>query len=329
MHHPLTDATTTYGMTMTDAAFRSEYPFVSQHLELDGLRYHYVDEGSGDPLLFVHGNPTWSFAWRNLVKDLARDHRCLAVDHIGCGLSDKPQNYPYRLATHIDNLVTLVDRLDLREATLVAHDWGGAIGAGTVLKRPDRFSRLVLMNTAAFRSQRIPFRISVCRIPLLGAIAVRGFNAFAGAATFMAVTKPLSRTIKDGYLRPYRSWADRVAVLRFVQDIPLSPSHPSYATLVEIDQGLSSLADKPMLLVWGMRDWCFTPAFLEEFERRFPQAETVRLDDAGHYVFEDADERLRTALRAFLAKRASENVEGPPEAAGGPDLDAAPDDRQP
>lgn len=289
-------------MTTTDAAFQSEYPFASQHLDLDGLRYHYVDEGSGDPLLFVHGNPTWSFAWRNVIKDLARDYRCVAVDHVGCGLSDKPQNYPYRLATHIDNLVALVDRLDLRRVTLVAHDWGGAIGTGAVLKRPERFSRLVLMNTAAFRSQQIPWRIAVCRIPVLGALAVRGFNAFAGAATSMAVEKPLPQAVKDGYLRPYRTWADRVAVLRFVQDIPLSPSHPSYSALVEIEEGLPSLAGKPMLLLWGMRDWCFTPTFLEEFERRFPHAEAVRFDDAGHYVFEDADERLRTVLRAFLTK---------------------------
>ena len=289
-------------MTTTDGAFRREYPFRSHEIALDGLRYHYLDEGTGAPLLFVHGNPTWSFAWRNIVADLSRDFRCLAVDHIGCGLSDKPQRYPYRLETHIENLVALVDRLDLRAVTLVAHDWGGAIGIGTVLKRTDRFSRVVLMNTAAFRSQAIPWRIAVCRIPVLGAVAVRGFNAFAGAATFMAVEKPMQPAVKAGYLRPYRSWADRVAVLRFVQDIPLSPAHPSYATLAGIEAGLESLADKPMLFLWGMRDWCFTPAFLDEFERRFPQAESVRFEDAGHYVFEDADERLRATLRAFLAK---------------------------
>lgn len=284
-----------------EAAFRAEYPFRSHFLDHDGLRYHYLDEGAGEPLLFVHGNPTWSFAWRNLVKDLSRDYRCIAVDHIGCGLSDKPRDYPYRLATHVENLSRLVERLDLRNATLVAHDWGGAIGLGAVERHPDRFARLVLMNTAAFRSKAIPWRIAACRVPFLGSLAVRGFNAFAGAATFMAVEKPLHPAVKAGYLRPYDSWADRVAVLRFVQDIPLDPTHPSYATLMGIEEGLPALAEKPMLLVWGMKDWCFTPAFLAQFERRFPRAETLRIEDAGHYVFEDAPERIIPRLREFLA----------------------------
>lgn len=299
--------------TSTDEAFRAEYPFRSHFLDLDGHRYHYLDEGTGDPLLFVHGNPTWSFAWRNLVKGLSGDRRCVAVDHMGCGLSDKPQDYPYRLATHVENLSRLIERLDLRSATLVAHDWGGAIGLGAVERHPDRFARLVLMNTAAFRSNAIPCRIAACRVPLLGPLAVRGLNAFAGAATFMAVEKPLPPAVKAGYLRPYRSWADRVAVLRFVQDIPLTPSHPSYGTLAAIENGLASLAGKTTLFLWGMRDWCFTPAFLAEFERRFPKAESLRLDDAGHYVFEDAADRILPRLREFLATREARlNAESPP-----------------
>jgi haloalkane dehalogenase len=284
----------------TATAFEREYPFGSQYLDLDGLRYHYIDEGQGAPLLFVHGNPTWSFAWRNLVKDLSHDHRCLAVDHIGCGFSDKPQDYAYRLENHIRNLETLIERLDLRNITLVAHDWGGAIGMGAATRHPDRFSRLVLMNTAAFRSQAIPWRIAACRIPILGTLAVRGLNAFAGAATFMAVEKSLPPAVKAGYLKPYDSWSNRIATLRFVEDIPLSPSHPSYATLRAIEEALPALADKPMLLVWGMKDWCFTPAFLAEFERRFPKAETFRIADAGHYVFEDAWQRIMPRLREFL-----------------------------
>ena len=285
-----------------DAAFRAEYPFGSHHLDLGGLRYHYVDEGVGRPLLFVHGNPSWSFAWREFVKDLSRDHRCLAVDHIGCGFSDKPQAYAYRLATHVENLVEFLNRLDLRDVTLVAHDWGGAIGLGAAIRCPERFARFVLMNTAAFRSRAIPWRIAACRIPLVGALAVRGLNAFAGAATFMAVERRLPAPVKAGYLRPYRTWRERVAVLRFVQDIPLSASHPSYGTLADIEHGLPALAGKPMLLVWGMKDWCFTPAFLAEFERRFPCAETFRIGDAGHYVFEDARDRILPRLREFLPK---------------------------
>jgi haloalkane dehalogenase len=284
--------------------FEQEYPFASHELKFDGLRYHYVDEGSGPTLLFVHGNPTWSFAFRNLIKALSPSYRVLAVDHIGCGFSDKPQNYPYRLAQHVANLERFVTELDLRDITLFAHDWGGAIGMGVATRLPERFSRFVLFNTAAFRSQRIPLRIAVCRIPGLGAIGVRGLNLFSRAALRMAVARPdrLTPAVRRGYLAPYGNWHDRVAVLRFVEDIPLSPTHPSYDTLVAIEEGLPKLRDRPMLFVWGERDWCFTTEFLDEFLRRFPNAEALRLPDAGHYVFEDAIEPIRARVQEFLTR---------------------------
>ena len=301
------------------AAFADEYPFQSRFLTLDGLRSHYVDAGPGDAavtdrgpvaprpsaeptLLFVHGNPTWSFAWRNLIKELSHDYRCVAVDHIGCGFSDKPQDYPYRLGQHIDNLCRAVEELDLRRVTLVAHDWGGAIGMGAAARLPERFARFVLMNTAAFRARRIPWRIRICRTPWLGPLAVRGMNLFARAAFRMAVERPerLTPAVRAGYLAPYDNWRNRVAIQRFVEDIPISPRHPSYGRLVEVEESLSRFADAPLLLIWGERDWCFTPAFLVEFQRRFPQAETLALPDAGHYVFEDASERIVPRLREFL-----------------------------
>jgi pimeloyl-ACP methyl ester carboxylesterase len=284
--------------------FEQEYPFASHELKFDGLRYHYVDEGSGPTLLFVHGNPTWSFAFRNLIKALSPSYRVLAVDHIGCGFSDKPQNYSYHLAQHVANLERFVTELNLRDITLFAHDWGGAIGMGVATRLPERFSRFVLFNTAAFRSQRIPLRIAVCRIPGLGAIGVRGLNLFSRAALRMAVARPdrLTPAVRRGYLAPYGNWHDRVAVLRFVEDIPLSPTHPSYDTLVAIEEGLPKLRDRPMLFVWGERDWCFTMEFLDEFLRRFPNAETLRLPDAGHYVFEDAVEPIRARVQEFLTR---------------------------
>ena len=285
-------------------ALQAEYPFASRYFDLNPWRYHYIDEGTGSPILFVHGNPTWSFAWRNLVKGLRETHRCLAVDHIGCGLSDKPRDYDYRLAQHIDNLDRFIAQLDLQNITLVAHDWGGAIGLGAAVRAPQRFSRLVLMNTAAFRSKAIPWRIAACRIPLFGPLAVRGFNAFSGAATRMAVEKPLSPIVRQGFTHPYNSWENRIATLRFVEDIPLNEKHPSYATLADLEQRLPTLADKPMLLLWGMRDWCFTPAFLEEFERRFPQAESRRYANAGHYLFEDAQQEILAEISRFTSEPA-------------------------
>lgn len=284
------------------AEFEQEYPFESKYFSIDGLRYHYVDEGRGQTLLCVHGNPTWSFAWRNLIRGLSSDYRVIAVDHVGCGFSDKPQDYEYRLDKHIDNLSRFVKGLDLKDVTLLAHDWGGAIGTGVAGRMPERFSRFVLFNTAAFRSTRIPFRIAVCRWPVLGPFGVRGLNLFARAALSMAVCRHerMTPAVRAGYLLPYDSWAHRVAILRFVQDIPLAPGHPSYEALVRVEQGLEKLKAYPKLFIWGERDWCFTPQFLEEFLERFPDAETLRLPDAGHYVFEDAHETIVPRIREFL-----------------------------
>ncbi|MCA9071306.1 MAG: alpha/beta fold hydrolase, partial [Planctomycetaceae bacterium] len=190
---------------LTREGFAEEYPFESHYLELDGQRYHYLDEGQGEPLLFVHGNPTWSFAWRHLVREFSQDYRVLAVDHMGCGFSAKPQKYDYTLAQHIGNLQRFVEALNLNRITLIAHDWGGAIGMGAAGRLPERFARFVLLNTAAFRSKRIPFRIAVCRWPIFGPLGVRGLNLFSLAALKMAVSHPKSLTpaARRGYLAPY------------------------------------------------------------------------------------------------------------------------------
>jgi haloalkane dehalogenase len=282
--------------------FEAEYPFTSRFVTVDGVRLHYVDEGAGEPLLMVHGNPTWSFAWRNVIKGLAGECRALAVDHVGCGLSEKPPRYEYRLRRHVANLTRFVEQLDLRDVTLVAHDWGGAIGMGAAVQLPERFRRFVLLNTAAFPMELIPRRIAACRWPLLGPLAVRGLNAFSRCALSMCVSKPerMTPAVRRGYLAPYDSWANRQAVLRFVQDIPMQPTHPSYPVLAEIEGGLAQFRGRPMLLIWGERDWCFTTDFLAEWQRRFPDAETLSLPNAGHYVFEDAPERIVPRIREFL-----------------------------
>jgi haloalkane dehalogenase len=282
--------------------WRSLYPFASRELNVGGHRYHYVDEGQGQTLLLVHGNPTWSFYWRELIRTLAPKYRVIAVDHIGCGLSDKPRKYPYRLAQHVENLGELVERLDLANITLLAHDWGGPIGLGAALAARKRFSRFVMFNSAAFRARQIPMRIRVCRAPLLGRLAVQGFNAFARAALRMAVCRPerMTPAVRAGLLAPYGNWHDRQAIFRFVADIPMSPRDPSYQTLCEIEERLWQLATDPWLLIWGMRDWCFTPEFLDQFLTYFPRAQVHRMPNAGHYVVEDAYERIVPIVKAFI-----------------------------
>ncbi|MCH2123417.1 MAG: alpha/beta fold hydrolase [Pirellulaceae bacterium] len=282
--------------------WRALYPFESHHMRLGSLRLHYLDEGSGNPLLMVHGNPTWSFYWRNLAIEFRQHFRVLVPDHIGCGLSDKPQNYDYSLAQHISNLVELIETRDLKNITLLAHDWGGAIGLGAALQCADRFAQIVLFNTGAFPPPSIPRRIRACRIPGLGQIAVRGFNAFARAALTMATTNPAQFTpaVRSGFLYPYNSWANRIAIQRFVQDIPNSPQHSTWQTLANIEDSLKSLSDRPTKFIWGMQDWCFTPACLERLLIHFPHAEVCRIAEAGHFVVEDAHAQIVTELNQFF-----------------------------
>lgn len=282
--------------------FQAEYPFTSKWFRTaDGIQ-HYIDEGSGPTLLMVHGNPTWSFAWRRLVTALKDRFRVIAVDHLGCGFSEKkPDRSLYTLQRHIDRLCHLVRLLQLQHITLFGHDWGGAIGMGCAASLPSHFQRFVLMNTGAFRSQAIPLRIAACRIPLFGELGVRGFNLFSRAALSMAVVRPLSQAARAGYIAPYNSWANRIAVHEFVQDIPLSPRHHSYSALHAVERGLEQFRNHPVQLIWGLRDWCFTPSeFLEGFLSRFPRADVLRLPQAGHYLFEDAPDELLAQVERFL-----------------------------
>ncbi len=279
-----------------------DYPFPAKFLNLDGDRLHYIDMGSGPVIVMVHGNPTWSYYFRNLISLLQKDHRVIAIDHIGCGLSDKPSDYPYSLAQHIKNLESLIEHLRIDRFSLVVHDWGGAIGMGCAVKRPMDIDRIVVMNTAAFRSSRIPLRIQVCRLPVVGEIIVRLFNGFAWPAQYMAVKKKMAPGVARAYLAPYNSWNNRVAIFRFVEDIPLHSRHKSYATLVEVENGLDLLRDQsiPFLIVWGGGDFCFNDTFFEEWKKRFPGAANHYFPDGGHYVLEDKFAEIAPLIHSFF-----------------------------
>ncbi len=265
---------------------------------------HYIDEGHGVAMLMVHGNPTWSFYFRRLIQHVSPTHRTIAVDHIGCGLSDKPAHYRYRLDQHIANLVDFVSELDLYRVTLVVHDWGGAIGLGAALRDLKRYRRFVLLNTAAFPPPYVPWRILSCRIPWLSRVAIQGLNLFVRAASRMATVLPdgLPEEARRGLVAPYDNWANRQAVYRFVADIPLSKNSATWKVLEDIESELPRLKNFPVKLIWGMRDWCFRPECLQRFQSEWPEAEVSRLPDAGHYVMEDAPEQVIREIDNFLAK---------------------------
>jgi haloalkane dehalogenase len=296
---------------MDDSVWRIEYPFASHFLDAPrdqndhGGRLHYVDEGASDSshtVLAIHGNPTWSFYYRSIVSRFRSVHRVVAIDNLGCGLSDKPIEYDYCLANHTKNLIHLIDTLDLRNITLVVHDWGGAIGLGAAVERADRIRQLVILNTAAFPPPYIPFRIAICRWPWIGSFAMRNFNAFAWAATFMAIDRlpRLSKAAKAGLLAPYDTPAHRIAIDRFVHDIPMNPKHRTYGVLERLERNLGVLAHKPIHFVWGMKDWCFVPKCMDRLNEHWPHATREELRDVGHYVMEEAPEEVGSAIEKRL-----------------------------
>jgi pimeloyl-ACP methyl ester carboxylesterase len=299
-------------MSFDVTPFRHLYPFESRWLDLGGLRLHYLDEGAGEPIVMVHGNPTWSFYYRELVKEFRATHRVVVPDHIGCGLSDKPgdREYEYTLERRVEDLEALLEHLKLDQSlTLVGHDWGGMIAAACALRRLERVRRMVFFNTAGFLlppGQRLPWQLWAIRnLPLLPGLLVRGFNAFALGATYLATARGLPADVRRAYRAPYNSWRNRVATLRFVQDIPVRPLDRSYALAKWVDDRLERLRDVPVFIGWGARDFVFHDRFLEEWQRRLPHAEVCRCADAGHYVLEDAAEQLIPKLRDFVERTAS------------------------
>jgi cis-3-alkyl-4-acyloxetan-2-one decarboxylase len=277
------------------ADWRKLYPFASHfYTQPHGAKQHYVDEGQGKAaVVMVHGNPSWSFYYRNLVAGLKDRYRCIVPDHIGMGLSDKPddQAYTYTLANRIDDLSRLMaSAYPSGPFHLIVHDWGGAIGLGYALKNQARLKSLTLLNTAAFRkpdAKAMPWQLRLGRDSKFGAYIIRNFNAFARGAAVIGTQRKLAPEVRAGLLAPYDSPANRIATLRFVQDIPLQPEDPAYAPLLAIEQGLADLKQLPSLAVWGLDDVVFDHHFLTTFKNRLPQLQAHEFADAGHYILED------------------------------------------
>jgi len=284
-------------------------------MEIRGLRLHYLDEGPRDapPVLMLHGNPTWSFYYRNLVRALSPNFRCIVPDHIGCGLSDKPgdDQYDYRLSSRIEDISKLIEYLDLSvPLTLVVHDWGGMIGFAWAVQNPDLVSKLLIMNTAAFpipEEKRMPPALSLVRDLRLGEFLTLRFNAFSGIAARIGFKKPLSKEVRKAYKLPYDSPANRIATVRFVQDIPLSKKDPGFDILLRTAEQLYLLEDKPCFIAWGEKDFVFDNTFLKRWLEYLPDAELHRYPDCGHYILEDGGPALIDTIREFIEIKEDSN----------------------
>jgi cis-3-alkyl-4-acyloxetan-2-one decarboxylase len=289
--------------------FENLYPFNSNFMNINGHDLHYIDQGEGKPVLMIHGNPTWSFYFRGLIQSLSNDFRTIALDHIGCGFSDKPdaKTYKYSLESRVKDLDILITRLKINEKiNLVLHDWGGMIGLAWAVDHPDKIDKIIITNTSGFflpKGKRFPFLLWLIKTIKIFAIpAVLGLNVFAKGALFLGSRTKLAPDVKKGLVEPYNSWKNRIATLKFVQDIPLTPNDQSYALVNHVDQNLKKLDQTSLLFLWGAKDFVFDLTFLNEFKSRFPRAVTHVFHDAGHYLFEDKPEESCQLIQAFLNK---------------------------
>ena len=294
-------------MTSHTQQLQSLLPFESHFLDRNGHQLHYINEGQGEPVVMVHGNPSWCYYFRNLVSALSANHQCIVPDHIGCGISDKPNDpdYDYTLNNRIDDLEALLDNLGITEnITLVCHDWGGMIGTGFAARHPERIKRLVYLNTAAFhlpKSKPFPWALWICRETLLGTLLVRGLNAFSSAASYVGVKrKPMDKAVREAYVAPFNSWKNRISTIRFVQDIPLKPGDRNFDLVTDIGDSLAKFADVPTLICFGLQDFVFDKHFLAEWRVRMPHAEVHEFADCGHYILEDASDDVIGLIQGFI-----------------------------
>lgn len=297
-----------------NATSHPDFPFRSRFLPVDGQRLHYVDEGSGEPILMLHGNPTWSYLYRHLIADLRSSYRCVALDHLGFGFSDKPRRGDYSMRAHTQRLGNFVSKLGLTGVTLVVQDWGGIIGLGWAVRNKPLVKRLVIMNTTGFppagRGELLKMKpapwgflmLYPLKLPVVGELFVQGANGFVKRLLPAGIhhRERLDRNTMSGYLDPYPTWGSRRAHLASVRQIPLSPRHPTWRLLQEIDAELDGW-QVPTQLVWGMRDPVFVPWFLEQFEKKLPNhAPTVRIEDASHFLQDDTPAPIITTIREFM-----------------------------
>ena len=291
------------------ATYRKDlYPFAGSRLDLDGLSLHYLDEGSGAPVIMLHGNPTWSFFYRNLVLGLRSQCRTIVPDHIGCGLSDKPDDrrYKFTLERRVQDLEALIAHLKIKgPITLILHDWGGMIGMAYAARQPERIARLVLLNTAAFhlpQTRKLPPSLWMCRNTKLDDFLIRRSGLFCRLVTRWGCCHPMSEQVRDGYLSPHGSGERRLAHLRFVQDIPLRPGDRSYALVSQVQEKLPAFRKIPSLVCWGDKDFVFDQHFLAVWRRTLPEAEVHQFPKAGHLVLEDAGAEILPLIQSFFQR---------------------------
>lgn len=277
---------------------RNEYPFESNYFDIEGQKMHYIDEGKGETILFVHGTPSWSFDFRHIMIALRCKYRCIAIDHIGFGLSDKPSQFDYETASHSRRLAKFIDHMQLQDITLVVHDFGGQIGLNAACQFPNLFKRLVFLNSWLWNSQNDPDYIKlkcVLKSPLLPFL----YRYFNFSAKYLLPgsfgDKKLSKQILKQYTGPLSSRAERSGTIAFARSLL-----DDQEWFESIWQQADAIADKPTLLTWGMKDKFVKPSYLHKFQSRFLKSTTIELATWGHFPQEEEPLTVIAGLRNFL-----------------------------
>ena len=286
--------------------FGDTYPFAPNFRHVNGFNMHFVDEGKGDPIVLLHGDPTWGYLWRNFIPVLSERARCIVPDHMGMGKSEVPrQPYPYRLAHHVANLEALLIGLNLRQITLVVHDWGGPVGLGFAIRQPDCIKRLVITNSWA--SARWPGAPFPRLIEMIRSSSGEKFVLERNGYLERALTgtthhaERLTDLVMDAYRAPFPTRESRVAMLCWSRDIPVTEADPSYLEMKRIENSLSLFAKTPTLILWGMLDPVLPPSVLRWWQKVYPQATTHEIEDASHFLQEDAPQQIGEYINDFIA----------------------------
>lgn len=277
-------------------------PFQSRFVSVAGYRMHYIDEGSGPVVLCLHGNPTWCFLYRNVIRELRSSFRVIAPDFLGCGLSDRTPGVRFKAIDRINQLEEFVTALGLTTFSMLMHDWGGPLGTGFMLRRLDSIERIIYLNTTLTETESLPPIIKLAAMPVVGKLLTRHTATFVKLTTSMGAYKRLTPDVKEGYLAPYATRRQRDAIWDFVDDIPFDTSHPTHSQMVDIAAGLPEVARKPVKIIWGLRDPCFHREMLSKVAAHFPQADILEIADASHLVLDDAPQMAIPAIKEFLSK---------------------------
>jgi haloalkane dehalogenase len=277
---------------------KSAYPFTSNYFDINGQKLHYIDEGKGEIVLFVHGTPSWSFDYRNVIIELKENYRCVAIDHIGFGLSDKPEHYDYSTQNHSKTLEKFVFEKQLENITLVVHDFGGVIGLNFAIQYPEKIKRLVVLNSWLWSSKGDPDFVklgNLLKSPLL-LFLYRYLNfspRFILPGSFG--DRKLSKHVRRQYTRPFADKTQRNGTLTFAKSLL-----DDLDWFEELWNKRHSISHKPTLFVWGIKDPVIRPHYLGKFQSGFTNSKTKRLESSGHFPQEEQPEIVAKEIREFL-----------------------------